>query len=219
MTTLEIVAIKKRGLPFRARHGVVFPLTNGHMSSELPAVGTKALLDQLTIFVPDDFINEHWPVPRRPGPRRRFSTAQLWRVHLLAPLTGGRSFNAIQRSLYEDRIFRRFAHLPNERTIPDVRMLHELRRRLGPGGFRAINDHLCSQILLCAPLRDKTVALIDATDLPASTRDKKKTVSPGARLMRRWERVRSNQDVPVFSLGIKNIPSDYGSMVLSGLFC
>jgi hypothetical protein len=160
------------------------------MSSGLPAVGTRALLDQLTIFVPDDFINQRWPVPRQPGPRRRFSAAQLWRVHLLALLTGGRSINAIQRSLCEHRAFRRFAHLPNERTIPDVRMLHEFRRWLGAGGLRAINDHLSSQILLTAPLRDKMVALIDATDLPASTRDKKKTVNLGARHMRRWEHAR-----------------------------
>jgi hypothetical protein len=189
------------------------------MASELPAVGAKALLERLTIFVPDEFINQHWPVPRRPGPRWRFSTAQLWRVHLLALLTGGRSFNAIQRSLSDQRMFRRFAHLPNERTVPDVRMLHEFRCRLGAGGLRAINDHLSSQILLTAPLRDKTVALIDATDLPASTRDKKKTANPGARHMPRWEHVRSNQGTRVFSSGTKSIPSDYGSTASNRLFC
>lgn len=160
------------------------------MASGLPAVGTAALLERLTSFVPDEFINQHWPIPWRPGRRRRFSSAQLWRIHLLALLTGGRSVNAIQRSLSEQQGFRRFAHLPNERTIPDVRMLHEFRRRLGAGGLRAINDHLSSQILLTAPLRDKTVALIDATDLPASTCDKKKMGSLGVPRGRRWEHVR-----------------------------
>ena len=153
-------------------------------------MGTAALLERLTSFVPDDFINQRWPIPWRPGRRRRFSSAQLWRIHLLALLTGGRSVNAIQRSLSEQRLFRRFAHLPNERTIPDVRMLHEFRRRLGAGGLRAINDHLSGQILLTAPLRDKTVALIDATDLPASACDKKKMASLGAQRMRHWERAR-----------------------------
>jgi len=160
------------------------------MASGLPPVGTVALLERLTSFVPDDFINQRWPIPWRPGRHRRFSSAQLWRVHLLALLTGGQSFNAIQRSLSEQRIFRRFAHIPNERTIPDVRMLHEFRRRLGAGGLRAINDHLSSQILLTASLRDKTVALIDATDLPASTRDKKKMVNLGAQHRLRWEPAR-----------------------------
>jgi hypothetical protein len=160
------------------------------MASGLPSVGTAALLERLTSFVPDDFINQHWPIPWRPGRRRRFSSAQLWRVHLLALLTGGRSFNAIQRSLSEQRVFRRFAHLPNERMIPDVRMLSEFRRQLGASGLRAINDHLSGQILLTALLRDKTVALIDATDLPASTRDKKKMVNLGAQRMPRWELAR-----------------------------
>src|SRR5688572_30018597 len=112
------------------------------MAKPLPAVGTFALLDCLTDFVPDDFINARWPVPRRRGPRLSFSAAQLWRVHLLALLSGGRSFNSVQRSLVEQRPLRRFAHLPNERAVPDVRMLHEFRSRIGVSGLRAINDYL-----------------------------------------------------------------------------
>lgn len=158
------------------------------MTKSLPAVGSIALLEVLTGFVPDDFINSHWPVPYRGGRRFRFSAAQLWRVHLLAALTGCRSFNAVQRSLAEQRPLRRFAHLPNERSVPDIRMLHEFRSRLGVSGFRCINDQLVEQVLMVAPLRDKTVGLIDATDLPANTRDKKKTASPGAPTEQLWER-------------------------------
>jgi hypothetical protein len=158
------------------------------MSAALPAVGTSALLERLTTFVPDDFINTRWPVLPRRGPRWRFSAAQLWRVHLLALLSGGRSFNSIQRSLSEQRSLRRFAHLPNERTIPDVRMLHEFRQRIGVSGFRAINDYLSGQVLQSAPLREKTVALIDATDLPARTQDKKKRAGTGVPRGPRWER-------------------------------
>ena len=157
------------------------------MSSALPAVGTSALLECLTAFVPDDFINTRWPIPRHRGPRWHFSTAQLWRVHLLALLSGGRSFNSVQRALSEQRSLRRFAHLSNERAIPDVRMLHEFRRRVGSGGLRAINDHLSGQILQVAPLRDKTVTLIDATDLPASTQDKKKMAGLGVQRGPHWE--------------------------------
>jgi len=156
------------------------------MSSALPAVGTMALLERLTAFVPDDFINTKWPNPRQRGPRWHFSTAQLWRVHLLALLMGGRSFNSIQRSLSEQRPFRSFAHLRNERTIPGVRMLYECRQRLGVGGFRAINDHLSGQVLKMAALRETSVALIDATDLPANTRDKKKMATYGAPNVQRW---------------------------------
>lgn len=156
------------------------------MISVLPAVGTMALLERLNAFVPDDFINTRWPIPKRRGPRCHFSTAQLWRVHLLALLTGGQSINSAQRALAEQRSLRRFAHLPNGRAVPDVRMLHAFRQRLGAGGLRAINDQLSDQLLQLAPLREKTVALIDATDLPASTRDKKKMVSLGVPPGRRW---------------------------------
>lgn len=159
------------------------------MSNSMPAVGSFALLDALTDFVPDDFINAGWPIPYRRGPRFGFSAAQLWRVHLLSALMGGQSFNAVQRSLREQHPLRRFVRLPNERCIPDVRMLHEFRRRLGAGGFRRINDRLASEVLQEAPLRDKTVGLIDATDLPANTADKKKTGNPGARSGQIWERV------------------------------
>lgn len=159
-----------------------------HMRKSLPAVGSLALLDALTDFVPDDFINSRWPLPRRPGRRFHFSAAQLWRVHLLSVLSGGQSFNAVQRSLAEQRRLRRFAHLPNERSVPDPRMLHEFRLRLGVRGWRGINDHLARQVLRIAPLRDKTVGLIDATDLPAATRDKKKMAWLGAPNEPHWER-------------------------------
>ena len=148
------------------------------MNSSLPAVGTVALLHLLSPFVPDDFINARWPRPTgRPGPRPHLSAAQLWRSHLLICLSTARSFNAVVRALNEQRCLRRFAHLPNQTSTPDVRMLHEFRSRLGPGGFRAINDYLIRQLLLVAPLRDKTLALIDATDLPARACDKKKRFS------------------------------------------
>jgi len=158
------------------------------MSKWLPAVGSLALLNVLTNFVPDEFINTRWPLPRRSGRRFHFSAAQLWRVHLLAALSGGQSFNALQRSLIEQRAWRRFAHLPNERSVPDTRMLHEFRSRLGVSGLRWINDQLVQQVLMVAPLRDKTVGLIDATDLPARTRDKKKRAGSGPRRELHWVR-------------------------------
>jgi hypothetical protein len=156
------------------------------MSKRLPSVGSLALLSTVTDFVPDEFINSRWPLPRRPGRRFHFSSAQLWRVHLLAALSGGQSFNAVRRLLTDQRAWRLFAHLPNERSVPDTRMLHEFRSRVGVSGLRWINDHLVQQVLLVAPLRDQTVGLIDATDLPARTRDKKKKVEFGLRAEQPW---------------------------------
>jgi hypothetical protein len=138
------------------------------MDSLLPATGTSALLDLLNPHIPDDFINEQWS--RRParGPRCKFSPAQLWRLHLLTLLTPVHAFNLLLDCLPEQRQWRSFAHLPNQRDLPDVRMLHNFRARLGVAGLRQINEFLRRDLMEQAAGWDQSVALIDATDLPAS---------------------------------------------------
>src|ERR1043166_6994962 len=135
------------------------------MSKDLPAVGTQELLELISGYVPDSFINQS--LPRRQGVGRRccFSAAQLWRVHLLSPLTGAHSYNGIVRGLPEQRSWRRFAHLSHRERTPDVRMLHEFRSRIGVSGLRAINDWLVKRLLKYLQPDQKTVAVIDATDL------------------------------------------------------
>jgi hypothetical protein len=151
------------------------------MRDDLPPVGTGELLELLSEFVPDDFINHLLPRRRGVGRHTCFSAAQLWRVHLLAPLNGTVSFNALARLLPERRAWRRFAHLAHRERTPDVRMLHEFRQRAGVQGLRAINDHLVNKLLPSLRPERKSVAIIDATDLRASTADKKKTVGNGPR--------------------------------------
>jgi hypothetical protein len=143
------------------------------LNMQLPPVGTSKLLQLLSPFIPDAFINDRFTFRQREGRRLRFSAAQLWRVHLLVSLTRTFSFNALVRALAEQESWRRFAHLPNRFTVPDVRMLHEFRVALGAIGFRQINNHLLAELLAMAPLNPITVAFIDATDLPANTAFKK----------------------------------------------
>ncbi len=140
---------------------------------ELPPVGTCELLRVLSPHIPDDFINERFPRQRREGRRLGFNSAQLWRVHLLVLLTRTFSFNALIRCLREQEPWRKFARLPNRFTIPEAHMLNNFRQALGVSGFRQINRHLLLELLTHAPLNPATVAFIDATDLPASTEDKK----------------------------------------------
>lgn len=166
---------------------------------ELPAVGTCELLRVLSPHIPDNFINERFARQRREGRRLRFSSAQLWRVHLLALLTRTFSFNALIRCLPEQETWRRFAHLPNRFAIPDARMLNDFRRVVGVAGFRRINDHLIWELLKCAPLNQTSVAFIDATDLPASTEDKKNKPGAGPRFGRHWEHALAAQVKLVFS--------------------
>jgi hypothetical protein len=145
----------------------------------LPATGTAKLLEALSPYVPDEFINRLLPCNRRQGRRNYFSAAQLWRVHLLAVLSPAHSFNAIVRLLPEQPSWRRFGFLNQRHRTPDVRMLCEFRAYAGVAALRRINEQLVRRLLRFLPKEGLTVALIDATDLPASTADKKKTVAGG----------------------------------------
>ena len=144
------------------------------MRNLLPPIGTIELLTVLSPHIPDDFINQLLPRHRGQGRRSCFSAAQLWRTHLLCPLTGIHSYNSLVRVLPEQKAWRQFARLPNRNRTPDVRMLHEFRCRAGVGVFRAINDALVKRSLPYLRSDQKTVCVIDATDLPAATADKKR---------------------------------------------
>jgi len=149
------------------------------MRKELPSVGTAELLELISTYVPDDFINQLLPRRRGVGRRSCFSAAQLWRAHLLSPLTGTHRYNGIVRLLPEQRAWRRFAHLSHRDRTPDARMLNEFRAPAGVTGFRTINDHFVVLLLKHLRAEQKSVAVIDATDLPAATADKKKNEENG----------------------------------------
>ena len=181
------------------------------MQSVLPATGSVKLLERLSSLIPDEFINTSLARRRRPGTKHYFSPAQLWRTHLLAFITPAHSFNAVVRLLPEQRQWRRFAHLSHRHRTPDVRMLHEFRLDAGVTGLRSINDQLVKRLLLTIPRLSKTVAIIDATDLQASTADKKKTKSGlGRRNVPVLGHDHSNRGTHVSSSAIKNIPCGCG---------
>jgi hypothetical protein len=110
-----------------------------------------------------------------PGRRSEWSSAQLLRVLLLLLLTPTRSSNLLCQLLPEQRAWRRFAHLPNRRRLPNVRQLHEFRDRLRPMILRAINEQLVRTLLTDWPTALPRIGLIDATDLPAATSAFKKS--------------------------------------------
>lgn len=145
------------------------------MDSHLAITGTASLLEQLSSHIPDDFINALGHRRQRAGPRPLYSSAQLFRVHLLTLLTSAHSFNLLVELLKENRAWRRFAFLSHRHQVPDAKMLHHFRDQFGVQGFRAINTHLLAGLLdSCLPER-KTVTIIDSTDLPAATNAYKKT--------------------------------------------
>src|SRR5215470_1178146 len=97
------------------------------MNPSLARTGTAALLETLSPFVPDDFINQLVGSQRGPGRRRAYSPAQLYRLLLLVMLTPARSFNLLVELLTENRSWRRFARLPNRHAVPDATLLHDFR--------------------------------------------------------------------------------------------
>ena len=85
------------------------------------------------------------------------------------------SFNLLVELLAEHRTWRSFARLRNRRVVPDAKMLHEFRSRLDLKSLRRLNAQLLASLLEGIDPRARTVALIDATDLPASVNAYKKT--------------------------------------------
>src|SRR5580658_5623371 len=140
----------------------------------LPQTGTAALLETLSPYLDDDVMNDLFPRRRGRGRRRLFSAAQLFRVLLLNLVTPVHSFNLLVQLLAENRSWRGFAHLRNQRTLPDAKMLHLFRDRLDLSKLRAINHHLLAPILAGLDPTGKSVAIMDATDLSAATNSFKK---------------------------------------------
>src|SRR5215831_20422392 len=155
------------------------------MNAALAATGTAGLLEQLSPFVPDVFIEDLCRSKLRPGPRSLFSPAQLYRTHLLVLLTSAHSLNLLVELLKENRSWRRFALLSNRHRVPDAKMLHQFRDSIGVSGLRRINTHLLTGLLDTCQAERKTLAIIDSTDLPAATNAYKKNpraTPPKARL-------------------------------------
>lgn len=143
----------------------------------LPQTGTAALLEKLSPYLDDDVVNDLWPRRKGRGRRRLFSSAQLFRVLLLNLVTPVHSFNLLVKLLVENRSWRNFAHLPNQRTLPDAKMLSQFRDRLDLLKLRQINQHLLRRILAGLDPARKSLAIMDATDLPAATNSFKKRMA------------------------------------------
>lgn len=139
------------------------------MDSTLATTGTNALLEQLSPFVPDEFINELVPPHKGRGRRRHWSPSQLYRLLLLTLLTPAHSCNLMLQLLAEQRSWRRFARLPNLARLPVASQLHEFRQAIGVRGLRRVNEHLLTGLLEGLKPDRICVGLMDATDLPAAT--------------------------------------------------
>jgi len=138
------------------------------MKSQLPPTGTEDFLELLSPFVPDDYLDQRWPHLKTGGRRYGFSASQLWRLHLLALISPVHSLNLLVRMLPEQKAWRRFARIPSQEHVPDVRMMNAFREEMGVAGLRQVNGELLEPIMASVEFGPGAAALIDATDLPAS---------------------------------------------------
>ncbi len=190
------------------------------MNSLLPITGSNALLEQLSPFIPDGFLRDQWPHRTTGGRQGHFSAAQLWRLHLLVLLTPVHSVNLLLQMLPEQRDWRRFAHLSNRYQIPDVRMMHEFRRRVGVAGLRRVNEVLLAPLLEGLDPGAPAIALMDATDLPAACRGfKKSPPAPIPRRAPRWAGARSRRARAAALSATKSIHCGYGSRLTKRTGC
>jgi hypothetical protein len=176
----------------------------------LPQTGSGALLEKLSPFLDDGWINELIRPPGGAGRPRAFSSAQLFRVLLLSLLTPAHSFNLVLELLPENRAWRKFARLPNQRLLPDAKMLSQFRARLDLRLLREINARLLQPLLAQLDPCRLSLAIMDSTDLPAAANSFKKT-NHFQRDTRRWARARSRREKANGSLATKNTPCAYGS--------
>jgi hypothetical protein len=144
------------------------------MQTRLGTTGSAVLLEQVSGFIPDEFINELVPSHRGRGRRRHWSPAQLYRLLLLTLLTPAHSCNLVLQLLSEQRAWRKFARLPNQYRLPVASQLHDFRQAIGVKGLRLVNEQLLAPLLDGLLADRKSIALIDATDLPAATSAYKK---------------------------------------------
>jgi hypothetical protein len=190
------------------------------VKNPLPSTGTPELLRCVSPYVPDDFINDRWPLKPTGGRRRSFSAAQLWRTHLLVLLTPAHSINLVLELLPSQPAWRQFAHLRHHEHVPDVRMMHEFRARVGVDGLRQINAGLLEPLLASVPARQDTIALIDATDLPAACSGfKKRAPVLIPRIEPLWAGALSRAARAAGLSVTRNIPSACGSRTIGPRCC
>jgi len=178
------------------------------------------LLQQLSVFIPDEFINQLVPPHTGRGRRSHWSSAQLYRLLLLTLLTPAHSFNLMLHLLPEQRSWRTFARIPNRYRLPVPSQLHDFRQAIGVGGLRRINEFLLDPLLQSLLPQRKTIGLIDATDLPAATSAYKKRLPVAIRPTGRpWADELSRLGRAVGLLDTKNTRCVYGFISARTRFC
>lgn len=135
-----------------------------------PRYSPDPVLERVSQVLPDAAIKEFFPAnyPGKKGKPFALTTAQYYRIHLLALLKGITSFNQLCSELLYHQSYRRFCHIKSISKIPKPNTLSVFRSEIGSENFALINDLLLERLFSIIPLPAVPVAVPDSTDLEAS---------------------------------------------------
>lgn len=128
------------------------------------------ILEKISPHIPDEEIDFLFPYRNfnTQGRSKSFKTSQLYRAHILTLIKGVTSFNKMCSEFKFRRSFRDFCRFKNKNTTPTNRILSEFRGRLKPSGFEEITRLITLTFLNTVKLPLITIAVPDATDMPAN---------------------------------------------------
>jgi hypothetical protein len=149
---------------------IILLLTYKEENMSRPRYAPDPDLERISRVVPDAAINEFFPAnyPGKRGKPFALTTAQYYRIHLLALLKGITTFNRLCAELLYHQGYRRFCRLPSIAQVPKAKTLSDFRAGLGPEAFALINDLLLERLFAIIPLPVPAVAAPDSTDLEAA---------------------------------------------------
>jgi len=127
------------------------------------------VMKKISPYIPDDEIDFLFPFRtiNIQGRKRTFKASQLYRAHILTMIKEVTSFNKLSTEFKSRRSFRDFCRFRNKNSTPSTRTLSEFREYIGPSGFRKIAQLVIMAFLNTVKLPIVTVAVPDATDMPA----------------------------------------------------
>jgi hypothetical protein len=125
---------------------------------------------RISKVLPDRWLDDQWPQPRRQGRRQPWPVSQLVRVHLLALLKGLGAFNRVCRELAHNVDFRRFCRVGPRQCAPTPSCLSQFREAYGTELWPRLHRHLLSAVVALCPPSAAGLIVLDSTDLPAAVR-------------------------------------------------
>jgi hypothetical protein len=178
---------------------IILFLTWKEENMSRPRYSPDPELERLSRVIPDASINEFFPsnYPGKRGKPFALTTAQYYRIHLLALVKGITSFNRLCSEL--------LCQLKSIAQVPKSKTLSDFRSELGTEAFALINDLLLERLFAVISLPAVAVTAPDSTDLEASCSGR------GKKNVLVWENANASADTRPRTPPRDDVPRSRGS--------